>query len=69
MTLTVGCPPDPVGQQGPPARVAASDPWRSLRDTRGPLPIDYGDGLPWRQAHRKNLGVRLGKLDTHTPVA
>ena len=37
MTLTIVCPPDAVGQQGPPARAAASDPWRSLRDARGPL--------------------------------
>ena len=44
MTLTVGCPPDPVGQQGPPARVAASDSWRSLRDARGPLRLSTGTG-------------------------
>ena len=31
-----GTPPAPVGQQGPPARSAAFDPWRSLRVTRGP---------------------------------
>jgi hypothetical protein len=48
MTLTVGCPPDPVGQQGP--------------------PIDYGDGLLWRQATAKIWGPGLENL-THTPVA
>ena len=68
MTLTVGCPPDPVGQQGPPARVAASDSWRSLRDARGPLLLTTGDGLLWRQATAKIWGPGLENL-THTPVA
>jgi hypothetical protein len=30
-------PPAPVGRQGPPARAAAFDSWRSLRAARGPL--------------------------------
>jgi len=37
-----GTPPAPVGQQGPPARSAAFDPWRSLRVTRGPLLLTTG---------------------------
>jgi hypothetical protein len=36
--------PAPVGQQGPPTRVAAFDSWRSLRDAREPLLLGYGDG-------------------------
>ena len=46
MITTRIVPPVPVGQQRPPARAAASDSWRSLRSARGPLPIDYRDGLP-----------------------
>jgi len=35
-------PPAPVGQQGPPARAAAFDSWRSLRVARGPLLLTTG---------------------------
>jgi hypothetical protein len=38
-------PPAPVGQQGPPARAAAFDSWRSLRGARGPLLSATGTGL------------------------
>jgi hypothetical protein len=34
--------PAPVGQQGPPTRVAALDSWRSLRDAREPLLLATG---------------------------
>jgi hypothetical protein len=34
--------PAPVGQQGPPARAAAFDPWRSLRGAHGPLLLTTG---------------------------
>jgi hypothetical protein len=34
--------PAPVGQQGPPTRVAAFDSWRSLRDAHGPLLLATG---------------------------
>ena len=37
MTAALRIPPAPVGQQEPPARAAASDSWRSLRDARGAL--------------------------------
>ena len=37
MNTTCGVPPAHVGQQAPPARVAASDSKRSLRAARGPL--------------------------------
>ena len=36
-TAALRIPPAPVGQQEPPARAAASDSWRSLRDARGAL--------------------------------
>jgi hypothetical protein len=68
MTLTVGCPPDPVGQQGPPARVAASDPWRSLRDARGPLLLTTGTAYPGGKPPQKSGGPGLENL-TRTPVA
>lgn len=35
-------PPAPEGQQGPPMRAAASDPWRSLRSAHGSLPLTSG---------------------------
>ena len=44
MTAAPSSPPAPVGQQGPPARAAASA-VRARRVARGPLPIDYRDGL------------------------
>jgi hypothetical protein len=34
--------PAPVGQQGPPARAAAFDSWRSLRGARGPRLLTTG---------------------------
>ena len=43
MTVNVVCSPAPVGQQGPPTRVAAFDSWRSLRAARGPLLLTTGD--------------------------
>ena len=46
MSASLCVPSAPVGQQVPPARAAALDSWRSLRSARGPLPIDYRDGLP-----------------------
>ena len=36
MTAPLRFSPAPVGQQGPPTRVAAFDSWRSLRDAHGP---------------------------------
>ena len=44
MTAVPNFPPAPVGQQGPPARAAASA-VRARRVARGPPPIDYRDGL------------------------
>jgi hypothetical protein len=38
--------PAPVGRQGPPARAAASDSWRSRRDARGPLLSTTGTAAP-----------------------
>ena len=35
-------PSAPVGQQGLPARAAAFDSWRSLRDAHGPLLLTTG---------------------------
>ena len=37
MTAALRIPPAPVGQREPPARAAASNSWRSLRDARGAL--------------------------------
>jgi hypothetical protein len=34
--------PDPVGQQAPPTRAAASPVWMALRDTRGSLLLTTG---------------------------
>jgi hypothetical protein len=45
MTTALPIPPDPVGQQAPPTRAAASDPGRSLRVARGPLLLTHRDGL------------------------
>jgi hypothetical protein len=36
--------PAPVGQQGPPARAAAFDSWRSLRGAHGSLLLTTGAG-------------------------
>ena len=44
MSRMPSVPPAPVGQQGPPARAAASLPWGTPRRARVP-PVDYGDGL------------------------
>ena len=44
MNVVPSIPPAPVGQQGPPARAAASDSWRSLRSARGPLLLTTGTG-------------------------
>ena len=38
--------PAPVGQQGPPARVAAFDSWRSLRGAHRPLLLTTGTACP-----------------------
>ena len=43
MSVVQSIPPDPVGQQAPPARAAASDTWRSLRGARVP-PMTTGTG-------------------------
>jgi hypothetical protein len=37
MTVRLCIPPAPVGQQAPPVRAAAFDPWRSLRGAHGAL--------------------------------
>jgi hypothetical protein len=37
MSVLARLPPAPVGRQGPPARAAAFDSWRSLRVAHGPL--------------------------------
>jgi hypothetical protein len=42
MSVVPSIPPAPVGQQGPPARAAAFDSWRSLRSARGPLLLTTG---------------------------
>ena len=42
MTESLCVPPAPVGQQGLPARAAAFDSWRSLRDAHGPLLLTTG---------------------------
>ena len=44
MKIVPNIPPAPVGQQGPPARAAASDSGVTPRRARVP-PVDYGDGL------------------------
>ena len=44
MTAVPELPPAPVGQQGPPARAAASARGGTPRRARVP-PVDYGDGL------------------------
>jgi len=44
MNVAPSIQPAPAGQQGPPARAAASDPWRSLRSARGPLLLTTGTG-------------------------
>ena len=44
MNVAPSIPPAPVGQQGPPARAAASDSWRSLRGARGSLLLTTGTG-------------------------
>jgi len=49
-------PPAPVGQQGPPARAAAFDSWRSLRVARGSLLSTTGTAsttLNPMQIHRR----------------
>jgi hypothetical protein len=50
MTAVPNSPPAPAGQQGPPARAAASA-VRARRVARGPPPIDYRDGFQpsWRR--------------------
>jgi hypothetical protein len=60
--------PAPVGQQGPPTRVAAFDSWRSLRDAREPLLLATGTALPRErgQARAPKICANWGKLDTHT---
>jgi hypothetical protein len=42
MTALPALPSAPVGQQAPPARAAAFDSWRSLRDAHGPLLLTTG---------------------------
>jgi hypothetical protein len=42
MSASLRVPPAPVGQQVPPARAAAFDSWRSLRDACGPLLLTTG---------------------------
>jgi hypothetical protein len=44
MSALLCVPPAPVGQQGPPARAAAFDSWRSLRGARGSLLLTTGTG-------------------------
>ena len=44
MNVAPSIPPAPVGQQGPPARAATSDSWRSLRSARGSLLLTTGTG-------------------------
>lgn len=55
----------PVGQQGPPARAAAFDSWRSLRGARGPLLLGYGDGLSSPRGRAQTIKVLYCRnLDT-----
>jgi hypothetical protein len=42
MSAALHVTPAPVGQQGPPARAAAFDSWRSLRSARGSLLLTTG---------------------------
>ena len=44
MTVVPSIPPAPVGQQVPPMRAAASDPWRSLRSAHGSPLLTTGTG-------------------------
>jgi hypothetical protein len=46
--------PAPVGQQGPPARAAAFDSWRSLRVARGPLLLTTGTASVEREAEQQH---------------
>jgi hypothetical protein len=43
--------PAPVGQQGPPARAAAFDSWRSLRSAHGPLLFTTGTAYACIRCH------------------
>jgi hypothetical protein len=58
MTGIAQPPPAPVGQQAPPMRVAASDPWRSLRVAHGALPLTTGTGYRRGQEHNVIDGNR-----------
>lgn len=47
-------PPAPVGRQGPPARAAAFDSWRSLRGAHGPLLLTTGTGCAAVDANQQH---------------
>ena len=69
MSCVPGISPAPVGQQGPPTRVAAFDSWRSLRDARGPLLLATGTAYAGMLAatpprRPPKLGVKRCKVDT-----
>jgi hypothetical protein len=53
MSALLCVPPAPVGQQGPPARAAAFDSWRSLRGAPGSLLLTTGTAC-------RHLDLRTG---------
>jgi len=68
MSPTPIIPPAPVGQQGPPTRVAAFDSWRSLRAARGPLLLATRTGYVGARPRTptaqtlENLGASVANL-------